>query len=114
MNWGSAKELAKRLALKARLRAAPMINCTGQRSCPFKTIKPYESSIAMQKSMPSLNYIGTAVFLAGLKNGSFTTFAVTFCRMASIVISICSLLPSCACAVSMLASAIIIFITGYH
>src|SRR5205814_10172550 len=60
------------------------------------------------------HYTGTAVFLAGLKNGSFTTLTVTFCRIASIVISICSLLPSCECAVSMLASAIIFFNTGDH
>src|SRR5271156_165103 len=57
-------------------------------------------------------YIGTAVFLAGLKNGIFTILAVTFWRMASMVISICSLLPSLECEVSMLASAIIFFRTG--
>src|SRR5262249_43348680 len=54
------------------------------------------------------------VFLAGLKNGSFTTCAVTFCRIASIVISICSFVPSFECAVSTLASAIIFFSTGDH
>jgi hypothetical protein len=59
-------------------------------------------------------YTGTAVFLAGLKNGIFTIFAVTFCRIASIVISICSLVPSLECEVSMLASAIIFFSTGDH
>ena len=59
-------------------------------------------------------HTSTTVFLAGLKNGTFTTSAVTFCRMASIVISICSLLPSCECALSMLASAIIFFRTGDH
>src|SRR5436190_24297421 len=59
-------------------------------------------------------HTGTAVFLAGLTNGSFTTLTVTFCRIASIVISSCSLLPSCECAVSMLASATIFFNTGDH
>ena len=43
---------------------------------------------------PRATYTGIAVFLSGLKNGIFTTFAVAFCRMASIVISICSLVPS--------------------
>jgi hypothetical protein len=59
-------------------------------------------------------YTGTAVFLAGLKKGVFTIFAVTFWRMASMVISICSLVPSFECEVSMLARAIIFFNTGDH
>ena len=60
------------------------------------------------------SYTGTAVFLSGLKNGIFTTLAVTVCRTASMVISICSLVPICECAVSTLASAIIFFSTGDH
>ena len=53
-----------------------------------------------------------AVFLSGLKNGTFTTFTPTFCRMASMVISICNLFPIFACAVSTLARAISFFSTG--
>ncbi|SPF34340.1 hypothetical protein SBA1_1240011 [Candidatus Sulfotelmatobacter kueseliae] len=41
-------------------------------------------------------YTGTAVFLGGLKNGSVTTSAFVFSRIASIVISICSCVPSLA------------------
>ncbi len=41
-------------------------------------------------------YTGTAVFLLGLKNGISTIFAVTLCRTASIVISICTRVPSLA------------------
>jgi len=41
-----------------------------------------------------LVHTGIVVFLAGLKNGILTIFAVTLCRTASIVISICSLRPS--------------------
>ena len=59
-------------------------------------------------------YTGTAVFLAGLKKGIFTIFAVTFCRIASIVISICNRVPSFECDVSTLASAIIFLSTGDH
>lgn len=60
------------------------------------------------------SYTGVAVFLVGLKNGILTTFAVTFCRTASTVISICSFEPICECTVSTLASAIIFFNTGDH
>ena len=59
-------------------------------------------------------YTGTAVFLAGLKNGIFTTRAVTRCRMASIVISICNLLSIFECSVSTLAKAISFFNNGDH
>ena len=59
-------------------------------------------------------YTGTAVFLAGLKKGSFTRVAVTFCRTASTVTSICSFVPGAEWAVSTLASAIIFFKTGDH
>src|ERR1700722_9268238 len=59
-------------------------------------------------------YTGTAVLRSGLKNGIFTIFAVTLCRIASMVISICSLLPIWECAVSTLARAIIFFNTGDH
>ena len=59
-------------------------------------------------------YTGTAVFREGLKKGILTILAVTLWRMASMVISICSLVPSLECEVSMLASAIIFFKTGDH
>src|SRR2546430_17049654 len=61
-----------------------------------------------------LTYTGTAVFLAGLKNGIFTTVAAAFSRTASIVISSCSLVPSFECSVSTLANAINFFSTGDH
>src|SRR6476646_12281381 len=57
---------------------------------------------------------GVFVFRSGLKNGSFATFAVTFCLTASIVISICNFVPGCACAVSTLARAIIFLSSGDH
>src|SRR5436305_8803336 len=41
------------------------------------------------------NYTGVFVFRSGLKNGSLATFAVTFCRTGSIVISICNLFRVC-------------------
>jgi hypothetical protein len=58
------------------------------------------------------NQTGTAVFLAGLKNGNFATVAKAFSRTASIVTSICNLVPGCEYAVSRLARAIIFFSTG--
>src|SRR5579863_2229824 len=61
---------------------------------------------------PQPTHTGTAVFLAGLKKGIFTILAVTFWRIASIVISICNLVPSLAWEVSMLARAIIFFRIG--
>ena len=57
-------------------------------------------------------YTGVAVFLGGLKNGSAVTLTLVFKRMASIVISICSWVPSFECSVSTLASAIIFFKIG--
>lgn len=66
------------------------------------------------RAPPGRLYTGTAVFRPGLKNGNPTTFAVTFCRTASIVISICNLFPACACPLSTLANAIIFFNTGDH
>src|SRR5208337_5210077 len=42
----------------------------------------------------SNRYTGTAVFRLGLKNGIGTTFAVTLCRTASMVISTCRRVPS--------------------
>src|SRR5205085_6005848 len=59
-------------------------------------------------------HTGIAVFLGGLKNGNFTTVANAFCRAASIVTSICNLVPGFAWAVSTLANAIIFFSTGDH
>jgi hypothetical protein len=55
---------------------------------------------------------GITVFLGGLKKGSFTTVAAALCRVASTVISICSLMPGVEYAVSMLANAIIFLSTG--
>lgn len=66
----------------------------------------------MSKDMPTTSQTGTAVFLAGLKNGSFTTVALAFWRIASTVISICNCVPMEEYEVSTLASAIIFFSTG--
>jgi len=41
------------------------------------------------------SYTSTAIFRFGLKNGNGTTVAVVFIRWASIVDSICSLVPVC-------------------
>src|SRR6202167_554817 len=59
-----------------------------------------------------LAYTGVAVFRSGLKNGSPVTLTFVFSRIASIVISICNRVPSFACSVSTLASAIIFFRIG--
>src|SRR5260370_986464 len=65
-----------------------------------------------RESTACCGYTGVAVFLTGLKNGIGTTFTFVFSRIASIVISICSCVPSFACPVSTLASAIIFFRIG--
>src|ERR1019366_2621691 len=57
-------------------------------------------------------YTGTAVFRFGLKNGNDTTVAVVFIRCASIVNSICSLVPRFEYSVPTLASAISFFSSG--
>src|SRR5581483_7746411 len=55
---------------------------------------------------------GVAVFLAGLKKGSFVTVTGTLWRTASIVISISSRVPGSECSRLTLASAIIFFSSG--
>src|SRR5271157_3723695 len=61
---------------------------------------------------PNSVYTGTAVFRFGLKNGNGTTVAVVFMRCASIVNSICSLVPGLEYSVPTLASAINFFSNG--
>src|SRR5690348_88369 len=77
---------------------------------------PYARSLGVLTAHCSKlkDYTGTDVFLAGLKNGIFTTVAAAFSQTASIVISSCSLVPSFECSVSTLANAINFFSTGDH
>src|SRR5215831_8416124 len=60
----------------------------------------------------SILYIGAAVFLFGLKNGSGTTVAVVFRRWASMVSSIWSLVPGFEYSVLILARATSFFSSG--
>src|SRR5438874_5703986 len=76
-----------------------------RRECRTKPLRRTDSITA---------YTGTAVFLVGLKNGIFVTFAAAFCRTASIVTSIWRVVPSFANAVSTLASAMSFLRTGDH
>ena len=57
-------------------------------------------------------YTGVAVLRLGLKKGNDTTVAVVFFRCASIVNSICSLVPGFEYSVFTLASAINFFNSG--
>ena len=78
--------------------------------CPVfastKRARRIHSSVPFAFRFGVVSYAGTAVLRRGLKKGNFTTVAVVFNRRASIVNSICSLVPGLECAVSTLAKAI--------